>query len=223
MKGDSVTILVDCATQMTKALKRTVTATVATDGLILTGVQLVEGESFFIGDLQQLLIADTPDEAYNLCSKYTPSCSGSVGGYSGSYVSEVTGGQGFSSSAEVTRSASASSSSSSSFSAGSASRTSSLLSGSSSTAASGSSRYDANLSRDRVQVGGSSNVGGGSVQNSRTATIQSGGSRAAGGSSEMIQVGSQGQAGGKGELGEIREDIYGLCGSKPVIVEFSFS
>lgn len=220
MKGDSVTILVDCQTQMTKALKRTVTATVATDGLILTGVQLVEGESFFIGDLQQLLIADTPDEAYNLCSKYTPSCSGSVSGYSGGYVSEVSGGQGFASSAEVTRSAS--SSSSSSYSAGSASRTSSLLSGSSSAAASGSSRYDANLSRDRVQMGGSSSVGGGSVQISRTGSSQSGGSRAAGGSSETIQVGSEGQAGGRGELGEIREDIYGLCGRKEVNLNFPF-
>lgn len=77
-----MTILVDCKTQMTKRLDRTTSASVATDGLILTGIQLVEGDNFFIGDLQQLLIADTPDEAYNICTNYSPGCNSSSGSIS---------------------------------------------------------------------------------------------------------------------------------------------
>lgn len=103
-----MTVLADCVTQMTKRLDRTKSASVATDGLILTGIQLVEGDQFFTGELQQLLIADTPDEAYNLCTKYSPSCNSPSG-----YISEVSVGS------KVRSSEGMRSSSSSSFSLGS--------------------------------------------------------------------------------------------------------
>lgn len=47
------------------------------DGLILT-----EEENNFIGDLQLFLIADRPDEAFHICTKYAPDCIISSG-YSG--------------------------------------------------------------------------------------------------------------------------------------------
>lgn len=218
-----MTVLVDCATQMTKKLDRTITARVATDGLILTGVQLVEGESFFVGDLQQLLIADTPDEAYNLCTKYSPGCT--AGFSSTRFTSEVSGGGSISSSAEVSRS----SSSSSSFSSGSASRTSS--SGSGGASSSGSSRYDVNLSRERAygstaggqlttsdsrssQSSGQSGASGVMRENIQSGAGGQAGSRGQSGASgvitENIQTGAGGQGGSRGQLSEIREDIYGL-------------
>lgn len=212
VKGDSVTVLVDCGHQMTKKLDRTISASVATDGLILLGVQLVEGESFFVGDLQQLLLADTPDEAYNLCTKYSPGCDAGSGFISGSsFVSEeVSGGSLVSSSAEVTRSSSSSFSSS----GGSASRTSSatVLSGGASTM--GSSRYDVNLSKERVVGMGSASstvIGSGGRQMSRGgSSTQSGGQLSSGGMLvETIPTGSRGQGGARGQLVEIREDIYG--------------
>lgn len=217
-----MTILVDCITQMTKRLDRSITARVATDGLILLGVQLDEAQSFFIGDLQQLLIADTPDEAYNLCSKYSPGCGvggGSAGfasttttGGSG-FVSGVTGSQLISSSAEVSRSSS--SSSSSSFSSGAASRSlSATVAGGGAASASGSSRLDVNVSRERVYGSGSgsaSTTGGRIItgQINRGSSQASGQTISSGGSSSVVLTGSQGEAGGRGQLGEIREDIYG--------------
>lgn len=51
------------------------------DGLILT-----EEENNYIGDIQLLMIADRPDEAFHICSKYAPDCSISSG-YSGISVS----------------------------------------------------------------------------------------------------------------------------------------
>lgn len=48
---------------------------ISTNGLILSGRQLNEDEEFFIGDIQMLLIADSPDEAYHICTKYAPNCS----------------------------------------------------------------------------------------------------------------------------------------------------
>lgn len=200
VKGDSVTILVDCIKQMTSRLARTVTSRVATDGLILTGVQLVEGESFFVGDLQQLLIADTPDEAYNLCTKYSPECSVSTG-YSSS--------SSFSSSAEVSRSASASASSAEV--SRSASRTSSLISGGTSSVASGSSRHESNLSREQVQTG--LNVIGG--RHSASGQMNRGSSHMVGeyiasGASGSESIVTQGQGGERAKLAEIREDIYGM-------------
>lgn len=216
-----MTVLVDCSTQLTKKLDRTVTATVATDGLILTGIQLMEGENHFMGDLQQLLVADTPDEAYQLCTKYTPSC-GSAGSSITRLTSEVSSsssGHAIMSSAEVSRSAS------SSFSAGSSSSRATASGASrSSSSASGASRFDANASRERIHssgggaasinVSGSRQVSAGQInrhgssqaQGQLTQTSQSGGRQTLG--NQRLNR-TSGQAADRGELGELREDIYG--------------
>lgn len=213
VKGNSVTLLADCGTPLTKKLDRSVNATVSTDGLILTGIQLIEGEKHFMGDLQQLLIADTPDEAYQLCTKYTPSCGGiSVSSSSSRFTSEASSsGHAIASSAEVSRS-----SSSSSFSGGS-SRTGSSASSISSSASSGSSRFDATSSRERIHSsGGSANI---NVSGSRQV---SGAQLNRGGSSQIQgQINQSGgrqisgnlnlgrTSGSREELGEVREEVYG--------------
>ena len=76
VKGDSVTLILDCNRQITRQLQREVNSKIATDGLILAGVQFSEDEGFFVGDIQLLMIANTPDEAYNMCTKYAPNCVG---------------------------------------------------------------------------------------------------------------------------------------------------
>lgn len=78
VKGDSVTLVLDCNTQITRQLKRKPSSTIAVDGLILTGMQLNEDDGFFTGDLQLFMVANTPDEAYHICTKYAPSCAGSA-------------------------------------------------------------------------------------------------------------------------------------------------
>lgn len=192
-----MTILVDCTTQLTKRLDRSVTARVATEGLILMGVQLVETESFFVGDLQQLLFADTPDEAYNLCTKYSPGCSGSAGHSSGGSITGsgfVSGGHVVSSSSEITRSSSGGSSASS----GSSFRTSSSVSGGGGSSSSESSRYEANASRAGSIISGGRQV--------NSAQISRGSSHGLGQSGAVTTTG---QVGSRGQLSEIREDIYG--------------
>jgi len=77
VKGDSVTLIFDCGKQITKRLPRSLTSRVMTDGLIFMGVQLDEEEEYFLGDIQLLMIADKPDAAYELCTKYAPNCAGS--------------------------------------------------------------------------------------------------------------------------------------------------
>lgn len=47
VKGDSITLLADCTREITKRFPRKVNATIATDGLILIGVQLMEEEGYF--------------------------------------------------------------------------------------------------------------------------------------------------------------------------------
>lgn len=53
VKGDSVTLIADCTTQITKKLERKITSKLSTDGLILTGVQLMEDESYFTVNIQK--------------------------------------------------------------------------------------------------------------------------------------------------------------------------
>lgn len=74
IKGDSITLVLDCAQQITRKFERGEDSRVSTLGLILSGRQLKEDEEFFIGDMQLLMIANTPDEAYDICSKYAPDC-----------------------------------------------------------------------------------------------------------------------------------------------------
>lgn len=47
VKGDSVTLIVDCNEHYTTTLQREANSKLATDGLILIGVQLMEEASFF--------------------------------------------------------------------------------------------------------------------------------------------------------------------------------
>lgn len=75
VKGDSITLVLDCVHQITRKLDRGVDSKISTNGLILSGRQLNEDEDFFVGDVQMLSIADSPDEAYHICTKYAPDCS----------------------------------------------------------------------------------------------------------------------------------------------------
>lgn len=47
VKGDSVTLIMDCNQQITRRLRREPGSVIATDGLVLTGVQLNEDDGFF--------------------------------------------------------------------------------------------------------------------------------------------------------------------------------
>lgn len=68
-------MILDCVHQITRKFDRDVDSKLSTNGLILSGRQLNEDEEFFIGDVQMLSIADSPDEAYHICTKYAPDCS----------------------------------------------------------------------------------------------------------------------------------------------------
>lgn len=72
-----MTLILDCYRQITKKLDRKSNSIIATDGLIFTGVQLQDSDGFFMGDIQMFLIADTPDEAFFICTKYSKDCAGS--------------------------------------------------------------------------------------------------------------------------------------------------
>lgn len=74
MKGNAATLTLDCNRQITRRLDRRSGATIATDGLILTGVQLEEEAGYFTGDVQLMAVVDTPDAGFELCTKYAPDC-----------------------------------------------------------------------------------------------------------------------------------------------------
>lgn len=78
IKGDSMTLIVDCAEQITTKLRRTAGIRLPTDGLIFTGIQMLQEEGYYLGDIQMFLIANRPDEAFFMCTKYSPNCPGSV-------------------------------------------------------------------------------------------------------------------------------------------------
>lgn len=73
-----MTLIVDCAEQITKKLRRTPGIRLPTDGLIFTGIQMLQEEGYYLGDVQLFLIASRPDEAFFMCTKYSPNCPGSV-------------------------------------------------------------------------------------------------------------------------------------------------
>lgn len=81
-----MTLILDCEQTITRKLKRRLGVKIAVDGLVLTGIQLQEADGCFVGDIETFLVADTPDEAYLICTKYSKSCSGSY--QSGGYISE---------------------------------------------------------------------------------------------------------------------------------------
>lgn len=78
VKGDSMTLIVDCDQQVTRALNRRSGIALAVDGLILVGIQMEEEEEehMFVGDIQTFVVANTPDEAFFVCTKYAPNCAG---------------------------------------------------------------------------------------------------------------------------------------------------
>lgn len=78
IKGDSMTLIVDCAEQITMKLRRTSGIRLPTDGLIFTGIQMLQEDGSYLGDIQMFLIASRPDEAFFMCTKYSPNCPGSV-------------------------------------------------------------------------------------------------------------------------------------------------
>lgn len=73
-----MTLIVDCDEQITTKLQRTSGIRLPTDGLIFTGIQMLQEEGYYLGDIQMFLIASRPDEAFFMCTKYSPNCPGSV-------------------------------------------------------------------------------------------------------------------------------------------------
>lgn len=74
VKGTSVTLNLDCTKQVTRRLERTLGSTIATNGLILTGVQMSNDDGFFMGDVQMMSIWNTPEAGYEVCTKYVTPC-----------------------------------------------------------------------------------------------------------------------------------------------------
>lgn len=74
VKGDTMTLIVDCGQPISRPLRRRPDVPVAVDGLLLTGIPLEETDGCFVGDIHTFVVANTPDEAYLICSKYAPSC-----------------------------------------------------------------------------------------------------------------------------------------------------
>lgn len=73
-----MTLLLDCNRQITKSFHRELDSHISTDGLIVTGVPLNDEDGYFVGDIQTFLIANTPDEGFLICSKYSTNCRGSI-------------------------------------------------------------------------------------------------------------------------------------------------
>ena len=74
VKGNSVTLLLDCVNKVVKRLEREIGKSIATDGLILTGLQLADDQGFFTGDIQMMAVVEKPDAAFGICSKYAVDC-----------------------------------------------------------------------------------------------------------------------------------------------------
>ncbi|XP_040065128.1 collagen alpha-1(V) chain [Ixodes scapularis] len=73
VKGNSVTLVKDCAVRGTEAIDRSDEALIDHSGIILIGQKFYDDE-VYQGDIQQLLIVPTPDSAYEQCSAYMPNC-----------------------------------------------------------------------------------------------------------------------------------------------------
>nr|CAH7728115.1 unnamed protein product [Callosobruchus chinensis] len=86
IKGDSITLLQDCNNTVTKSLLRGKRSKLSIDGIISIGYELA-AESYYNGDVQMLKIATTPDEAYEMCSKYAPDCEVIYSRYADTFMS----------------------------------------------------------------------------------------------------------------------------------------
>lgn len=49
IKGDAVTLIVDCVSQITKELRRNLLETVSDSGIVIIGQQLVDGNVYLVG------------------------------------------------------------------------------------------------------------------------------------------------------------------------------
>lgn len=77
VKGTTTTLNLDCTKQITRRVERSIGSSIATNGLILTGVQMSSDDGFFTGDIQMMAIVNTPEAGYEVCTKYVPECLGS--------------------------------------------------------------------------------------------------------------------------------------------------
>ncbi|CAG0904815.1 unnamed protein product [Darwinula stevensoni] len=73
VKGNSVTMLLDCETQETLPLERNQSSRISNTGIILVGQDLLDVKHFQ-GSLQQLYVVPGPGAAYEQCSLYCPPC-----------------------------------------------------------------------------------------------------------------------------------------------------
>ena len=73
VKGNSITAIIDCKKQQNREIDRAPGDTIANDGIVLMG-QEIEDNTFFEGQIQQLLFVPTPEAAYELCKQYVPDC-----------------------------------------------------------------------------------------------------------------------------------------------------
>lgn len=72
-KGDSLTLLTDCAGQQTRSFNRALDSDIDRSGITLVG-QTILDSSTFEGDLQQLFVIPSPSTAYEQCLDFIPDC-----------------------------------------------------------------------------------------------------------------------------------------------------
>ncbi|VDP97558.1 unnamed protein product [Trichobilharzia regenti] len=72
IKGDSVTLLLDCKVVTSMLLNRSLTGDLKLDNGMLYVLQAKNGQSSFTGAVEQLLIIPTPSAAYDQCDIYSP-------------------------------------------------------------------------------------------------------------------------------------------------------
>ena len=73
VKGNSITAIIDCKKQQNREIDRPPGDTIASDGIVLMA-QEIEDNTFFEGQIQQLLFVPSPQAAYELCKQYVPDC-----------------------------------------------------------------------------------------------------------------------------------------------------
>uniref|UniRef100_A0A8D2J2P8 Thrombospondin-like N-terminal domain-containing protein n=1 Tax=Varanus komodoensis TaxID=61221 RepID=A0A8D2J2P8_VARKO len=72
-----VTLLLDCKKKATRPLPRGSQPVVDTRGITVFGTRLLDEEAFE-GEIQQLLISPSPQDAYDFCEHYSPDCDGAT-------------------------------------------------------------------------------------------------------------------------------------------------
>ncbi|KAL5290258.1 COL11A1.2 family protein [Megaselia abdita] len=74
VKDNTATLILDCDKQVTRSLERKLGGSIATNGLIVSGIHLSNAEGFFTGDIQMIAIMNSTEASYNLCNVYAPDC-----------------------------------------------------------------------------------------------------------------------------------------------------